>query len=54
SSKKILDVFQARTKEKERELQRIFAEKERHLQETQLAIVKKLGEAEAKVSSLQS
>lgn len=45
---------QARAKEKERELQRQFAEKERQLQETQLAVAKKLGDAEHKVATLQS
>jgi hypothetical protein len=45
---------QARAKEKEKELQRAFAEKERQLQETQLAVAKKLGEAEHKVATLQS
>jgi len=43
---------QTRAKEKERELQFFFAEKERQLQETQLAVAKKLGEAEHKISSL--
>ncbi|XP_071094462.1 protein CASP-like isoform X4 [Haliotis cracherodii] len=43
-----------RAKEKERELQRIFAEKERQLQETQLSVAKKLGEAEQKISNLHS
>ncbi|CAG5118754.1 unnamed protein product, partial [Candidula unifasciata] len=45
---------QNRAKEKERELQRIFAEKERQLQETQLAVAKKLGEAEHQITSLHS
>lgn len=45
---------QSRAKEKEKELQRLFAEKERNLQETQLAVAKKLGEAEHKVATLQS
>ncbi|KAK7505884.1 hypothetical protein BaRGS_00002606 [Batillaria attramentaria] len=44
----------ARAKEKERELQRLFAEKERQLQETQLSVARKLGEAEQKITSLQS
>ncbi|XP_046339044.2 homeobox protein cut-like 1 isoform X1 [Haliotis rufescens] len=43
-----------RAKEKERELQRIFAEKERQLQETQLSVAKKLGEAEQKITNLHS
>ena len=45
---------QARAKEKERELARQFAEKERQLQETQMAVAKKLGEAEHRVATLQS
>ncbi|XP_064600449.1 protein CASP-like [Liolophura sinensis] len=44
---------EARAKEKEKELQRQFSEKERQLQENQLGLAKKLGEAEQKVSSLQ-
>ncbi|XP_077862726.1 homeobox protein cut-like 1 [Saccoglossus kowalevskii] len=49
-------VAQARAKEKEKELQREFAEKEkvRQLQETQLSVATKLGEAELKVATLQS
>ena len=43
---------QARSKEKERELQRLFAEKERQLQETQMNVARKLGEAEHKIASL--
>ncbi|KAK6968413.1 homeobox protein cut-like isoform X1, partial [Biomphalaria glabrata] len=43
---------QSRAKEKERELQRVFAEKERSLQETQLSVAKKLGEAEQQITSL--
>ncbi|XP_052824317.1 protein CASP [Octopus bimaculoides] len=39
---------------KEKEIQKNFAEKERQLQETQLAVAKKLGEAEQKVSILRS
>ncbi|KAK3766809.1 hypothetical protein RRG08_056892 [Elysia crispata] len=46
--------FQTRAKEKERELQRAFADKERQLQETQLTVAKKLGEAEQKITSLHS
>lgn len=46
--------MQARAKEKERELQRLFADKERQLQETQLSVARKLGEAEQKITSLQS
>ncbi|XP_050409045.1 protein CASP isoform X3 [Patella vulgata] len=50
---KLESTAESRAKEKERELQRSFAEKERQLQETQLAVAKKLGEAEQKISSLQ-
>ena len=46
--------MQARAREKERELQRLFAEKERQLQETQLSVARKLGEAEQKIVSLQA
>lgn len=45
---------QAKAKEKEKELQRQFAEKERNLQETQMVVAKKLGEAEHQVAMLQS
>lgn len=44
----------ARAKEKEKEVQKVFAEKERQLQETQMSVAKKLGEAEQKVSTLHS
>ena len=47
-------LFQLRAKEKEKELQRQFADKERQLQETQMSVAKKLGEAEHKVATLQS
>ncbi|XP_070572083.1 protein CASP-like isoform X2 [Ptychodera flava] len=47
-------VAQSRAKEKEKDLQREFAEKERQLQETQLNVATKLGEAEHKVATLQS
>ncbi|XP_071178537.1 homeobox protein cut-like 1 isoform X8 [Mytilus edulis] len=49
---KIEATAEARTKEKEKELQRLFADKERYLQETQLAVAKKLGEAEQRVTTL--
>ncbi|XP_045173732.1 homeobox protein cut-like 1 isoform X2 [Mercenaria mercenaria] len=49
---KVEAVAEARTKEKERELQKQFAEKERQLQETQLSVARKLGEAEQRVTSL--
>ncbi|XP_052220981.1 homeobox protein cut-like 1 isoform X4 [Dreissena polymorpha] len=45
-------VAEARTKEKERDLQKSFAEKERQLQETQIAVSRKLGEAEQRVAAL--
>ncbi|GAB1602343.1 protein CASP-like [Argonauta hians] len=44
----------AKVKEKEKEVYKTFAEKERQLQETQLAVAKKLGEAEQKVSILRA
>lgn len=47
-------IKQAKAKEKEKELQRLFAEKERNLQETQMVVAKKLGEAEHQVAMLQS
>lgn len=46
-------VVQAKAKEREKELHRQFAEKERQLQETQMVVARKLGEAEHKVSTLQ-
>lgn len=49
---KIEATAEARAKEKERELYRGFGEKERQLQETQLSVAKKLGEAEQKVTTL--
>ncbi|XP_033747523.1 homeobox protein cut-like 1 isoform X2 [Pecten maximus] len=49
---KIEATAETRTKEKERELQRSFADKERQLQESQLSVARKLGEAEQKVSTL--
>jgi len=45
---------QAKAKEREKELQRQFADKERQLQETQMVVARKLGEAEHRVSTLQS
>lgn len=51
---KLESTADARAREKERELQRLFADKERQLQETQLAIVRKLGEVEQKNAALQS
>lgn len=47
-------LLQARFKEKEKEIQKTFDEKERLLQETQLTLSNKLGEAEQKVSALHS
>lgn len=51
---KLESTAQAKAKEKEKELQRMFAEKERNLQETQMVVAKKLGEAEHQVAMLQS
>jgi hypothetical protein len=45
---------QVKAKEKEKELQRQFTDKERLLQETQMEVAKKLGEAEHKVATLQA
>jgi len=47
-------VIQAKAKEREKELNRQFADKERHLQETQMIVARKLGESEHRVSTLQS
>jgi len=47
-------LIQSKAKEKEKELNRQFAEKERQLQETQMIVARKLGEAEHRVSTLQS
>jgi homeobox protein cut-like len=44
----------AKIKEKENELQQAFAAKESELQDTQLAIINKLGEAEQQVCILQA
>lgn len=51
---KLESTAQAKAKEKEKDLQRLFSEKERHLQETQMVVAKKLGEAEHQVAVLQS
>ncbi|XP_071946424.1 homeobox protein cut-like 1 isoform X1 [Antedon mediterranea] len=51
---KIEATAQTRANEKEKELQRGFADKERQLQETQMTVAVKLGEAEVKVSTLQA
>ena len=47
-------LMQAKAKEREKELNRQFAEKERQLQENQMIVARKLGEAEHRVSTLQS
>lgn len=45
---------QARAKEKEKDMQKMFFEKERTLQETQVSVAKKLGEAEHKAATFQA
>ena len=45
---------QARAKEKEKDMQKMFSDKERTLQETQVSVAKKLGEAEHKAATLQA
>ena len=47
-------MIQVKAKEREKELNRQFADKERHLQETQMIVARKLGESEHRVSTLQS
>jgi len=47
-------VIQLKAKEKEKELQRFYAEKEESFQTNQLDLVKKLGDTEARCLSLQS
>ncbi|XP_028400316.1 protein CASP-like [Dendronephthya gigantea] len=51
---KIEETAKLRVKEKEKELQKIFAERERQLQETQLEVAKKLGETEQEVVALKA
>lgn len=51
---KLESTAQAKAKEREKELQRQFADKERQLQETQMVVARKLGESEHRVSTLQS
>lgn len=41
-------------KEKEKQMQKLFSDKEKTLQETQVSVAKKLGEAEHKVATLQA
>ena len=41
-------------KEKEKDMQKMFSDKERTLQETQVSVAKKLGEAEHKAATLQA
>ncbi|XP_076435255.1 homeobox protein cut-like 1 [Babylonia areolata] len=45
---------EARGQEKERELQQVFAERERHLQDTQLSLAKNLEEAQHKIVALEA
>ncbi|XP_078599352.1 homeobox protein cut-like 1 isoform X2 [Branchiostoma floridae x Branchiostoma japonicum] len=54
TEEKMESLAQGRAKEKEKELQRAFAEKERQLQETQMSVATKLGEAEHKSTTLQN
>ncbi|CAH3021307.1 unnamed protein product [Porites evermanni] len=51
---KIEDRVQARVKEKEKDIQKMFSDKERALQEKQVSVAKKLGEAEHKAVTLQA
>lgn len=51
---KMEERVQARAKEKEKDMQKMFFEKERTLQETQVSVAKKLGEAEHKAATLQA
>jgi len=48
----IFNVCQSKAKEREKELYRQFAEKERQMQETQMIVARKLGEAEHRVATL--
>ena len=41
-------------KEKEKDMQKMFSDKEKTLQETQVSVAKKLGEAEHKAGTLQA
>ena len=43
-----------KAKDKEKDLQRQFGEKERQLQEMQLSVARKLGEAEHRAATLQA
>ncbi|CAH3149796.1 unnamed protein product [Porites lobata] len=51
---KIEDRVQARVKEKEKDIQKMFSDKEKALQEKQVSVAKKLGEAEHKAVTLQA
>lgn len=51
---KMEERVQARAKEKEKDMQKMFSDKERTLQETQVSVAKKLGEAEHKAATLQA
>ena len=46
--------MQARVKEKEKDMQKMFSDKENALQEKQVSVAKKLGEAEHKAATLQA
>lgn len=51
---KMEERVQARAKEKEKDMQKMFSDKERTLQEIQVSVAKKLGEAEHKAATLQA
>ncbi|XP_068748257.1 protein CASP-like isoform X1 [Montipora capricornis] len=51
---KMEDRVQARVKEKEKDIQKLFTDKENMLQEKQVSVAKKLGEAEHKAATLQA
>ncbi|KAJ7375021.1 intra-Golgi vesicle-mediated transport [Desmophyllum pertusum] len=51
---KMEDRVQVRVKEREKDIQKLFSDKERTLQETQVSVAKKLGEAEHKAVTLQA
>lgn len=51
---KMEDRVQARVKEKEKDMQKMFSDKENALQEKQVSVAKKLGEAEHKAATLQA
>ena len=49
-----LSFLQERVKEKEKDMQKLFSGKEKTLQEKQVSVAKKLGEAEHKAATLQA